>query len=473
MNTTWPLLLAQVDAETRLRLRSRGTLIAALVIFAATLAWIPDPAKKASSISWHLAGDERTLSGLYTAAYVGTASAVLAACFLPLVGFYLVAGSVRRDAESRLGLVLAATPLSNAAYLGGKVLAHAAYLHVLGALAFVSGLVAFLRFGEGALDAAAFTLPFVLIVPPALLSTAAAAVLCDVTPGLRGRGGLVAWFFLWAFGLLVIPALLAGGVEGHGYPFFDPCGMVAFTQAMAASVPGREVHGVSMGIQFHPSLERVPWSGLPIGARFVSARALALVVPVIPVLLAARLFDRFDPGRRRLAAVHVRQDAPTGSAPETVDAPRWPLAPAVLAPSFTRTVAAEARLTWQTSRWLRWPLLLAALAGALPGASAALVAYLLLLVPVLAEAAARDSLAGLVTLVAAQPGARPRVPTHAAAALLFCVAPVLPALVVNLIVAPARAVALLLGLAGLAGFATAAGTLTRGGRLFSGVATAA
>ena len=55
-------------------------------------------------------------------------------------GFYLVAGSVKRDRESGLGAILAATPLSKAAYLGGKFAAHFAYLLVLDLLALAAGL---------------------------------------------------------------------------------------------------------------------------------------------------------------------------------------------------------------------------------------------------------------------------------------------------------------------------------------------
>ena len=59
--------------------------------------------------------------------------AILSGIFLTMGGFYLVAGSVRRDRERGVGAILAATPLSKTAYLGGKFAAHFAYLLVLDA----------------------------------------------------------------------------------------------------------------------------------------------------------------------------------------------------------------------------------------------------------------------------------------------------------------------------------------------------
>ncbi|HLE84508.1 MAG TPA: hypothetical protein VJG13_09230, partial [Thermoanaerobaculia bacterium] len=89
------LLRAQVEAETKTRLRSTGTLVAVVALFAASFLWIPDPAKNSASIAWQTA-DERTVSGVYNSAYVGASSAIVAALFLSLIGFYLVTGSVRR-----------------------------------------------------------------------------------------------------------------------------------------------------------------------------------------------------------------------------------------------------------------------------------------------------------------------------------------------------------------------------------------
>ena len=142
-----------------MRLRSPATLIAVLAFVAAAFFWIPDPHGTATSLSWELP-DGRVQAPLYTAEYVGLAISILSGIFLAMGGFYLVAGSVRRDRERNVGAILAATPLSKTAYLGGKFAAHFVYLFVLATLGLAAGLVAFLRFGTGPFSLADFTLPY-------------------------------------------------------------------------------------------------------------------------------------------------------------------------------------------------------------------------------------------------------------------------------------------------------------------------
>ena len=73
-------------------------------------------------------------------------------------------------------------------------------------------------------------------------------------------------------------------------------------------------------------------------------------------------------------------------------------------PTATRAMLAEARLIWESASWIKWPLALAAiLAGLLPGNLAQGI-FLVLLVPVISEAAAREDLAGTRSLVFSQPG---------------------------------------------------------------------
>ena len=95
-----------------MRMRSVGTLVALLAAFAAAILWIPDPAGHASSLSWRFP-DGRVQAPIYDAAYIGFAASALIAILVALGGFYLVAGSVRRDRERGVGVILAATPLSN------------------------------------------------------------------------------------------------------------------------------------------------------------------------------------------------------------------------------------------------------------------------------------------------------------------------------------------------------------------------
>ncbi|HVM74472.1 MAG TPA: hypothetical protein VMT75_02445, partial [Candidatus Saccharimonadales bacterium] len=69
--------------------------------------------------------------GLYTSGWIGTLVALTITCFVSLVGFYIVKNSVERDRDTGVGQILAATPLSKAAYAFGKFLSNFAVLSTM------------------------------------------------------------------------------------------------------------------------------------------------------------------------------------------------------------------------------------------------------------------------------------------------------------------------------------------------------
>ena len=305
-----------------MRLRSPATLIAVLAFVAAAFFWIPDPHGTATSLSWELA-DGRVQAPLYSAEYVGLAISILSSIFLALGGFYLVAGSVRRDRERNVGAILAATPLSKTAYLGGKLAAHFVYLLVVASLGLTAGLVAFIRFGAGPFSLVDFTVPYLLTTIPAVAVVASVAVLFDVTPILRGRGGLVVWFFFFVFVLVKLPLDLSGlevdSLEKRfmTMPIYDPSGLATHQWRVRQSLP-ETVKGVSSGYIMHSKpFERVPWHGVPLAWSFVGIRALNLALALVPFGLAVLLFDRFDPARARRRRKKERKGRETDRRPRS------------------------------------------------------------------------------------------------------------------------------------------------------------
>ena len=93
--------------------------------------WIPDPKSNAASLTWELADGQRPVARLQRGVRRVSPSAILSAIFLPLGGFYLSRARCGATAQRGVGAILAATPLSKTAYLGGKLAAHFAYLLVL------------------------------------------------------------------------------------------------------------------------------------------------------------------------------------------------------------------------------------------------------------------------------------------------------------------------------------------------------
>ncbi|HEV7668460.1 MAG TPA: ABC transporter permease [Thermoanaerobaculia bacterium] len=483
---------AQVGAEVRTRLRSTGTLVALAVMLVGSYLWIPNPGGKATSVSWQLA-DGRLQTSVHSAAYIGSAMSFLAGFFAVVVGFYLVAGSIRRDRERRVGAILAATPLPNAAYLLGKYFAHVAYLALVVSLIVPIGVYHFLRFGVGPFDAAAFFGPLVLLTLPGIAFVAAMAVLFDVTPVLSGRMGLVIWFFVLSMVAAALPiAQATNPATGRTdrLPVFDPMGATSVAVLIGRSLPQAVPGSISTGLIFRKEVvPAVAWGGLPLDADFVARRLGGILWALPPLGLALLLFDRFDPARRRLSLRRKGKKAPTtaiAAAPTLLDplaatagtvpiaAPSFAaLAPVAARPSAFLAIVADAVLLWKTGSILRWAvLILVILAAFLPASAAPMVGggFLLLLAPLISEASCREALAGAGPLVFSQPGVpRSTVLWKLGSVGLFVVAVSLPFLLRALVDSPARGFAALSGLLFVAALSVSFGVLSGGGKLFVGI----
>ena len=395
---------------------------------------------------------------------------------------------MRRDRERGVGAILAATPLSKTAYLGGKFAAHVAYLMVLEVVALLTGLVAFLRFGVGSFSPSAFAGPYLVLTIPVVVVVASLAVLFDVTPGLRGRGGLVLWFFFFLFGLVRLPLDLAGAPDDPAdtrtlsRPVFDPAGIATDQWIVRETIP-KEATSVSAGHVSYGkrTIVHVPWKGIRVTRELIAMRAANMLAAAIPLALAVLVFDRFDParGRRRdrkaglfarLAARVSRRRKVDGGGDGDLAPGAVTLTPVSPRPSTWSAVLAEARLIWESASWIKWPLAVSAiLAGLLPG-NFAQAAFLLLLVPVVSETAARERLAGTAALVFSQPSV-PRSPAlwKAAAVALVVLALGAPLVVRSLLASPARGLACAGGLLAVAAISVGMGSLSGGGKLFTGI----
>jgi hypothetical protein len=146
------------------------------------------------------------------------------------------------------------------------------------------------------------------------------------------------------------------------------------------------------------------------------------------------------------------------------------LSPVAPHPTGKGAIYAEARLIWESATWIKWPLAVAALlAGLLPG-NFAQGLFLVLLVPVISEVAAREKLAGTRALVYSQPGV-PSSPALWKAAAVSIVVLMLgaPLAMKCFLVSPLRGLACLAGLVAVAGVSVGLGSLSSGGKLFSGL----
>jgi len=303
-------------------------------------------------------GDYR---GVYTSAWIGAMVSLVATTFLSLVGFYIVKNAVDRDRQTRVGEILAGTPLTKVSYLLGKFLSNFAVLvSMVAVLALAAVAMQLLAAEDRTFHARGLLLPFLFLTLPAIAMTAAMALLFEVFRFLRGGFGNVLWFFLWALGI---------GLPGvTGLLQLDPTGLWIVYQSMVpaarAGIPGYvESFSLTIADKSVKVATGFHWNGVEWSPGVVIARLAWTAVAFALVLCGAWFFDRFDPARsRRKAGAKPRSEGaatPAGVAPElpttqahiATSTHLTPLASGARHSGSWRILAAELHLALKGYRW--------------------------------------------------------------------------------------------------------------------------
>ena len=422
--------------------------------------------------------------GWFNSAWIGFVFGTVGAAILPLLGFYLVKDSVQRDRDTRVGALLAASPMSTLGYVGAKFLSNFAVLaSVLGVATLMAPFMQWWRAEDLAINPLVIAAHVALIAGPSLLVVSALAVLFECLPLLRGAIGNVVYFFLWAAVLSVGMAGPDRMREGAQGPMFersaDPLGistpLADFESRLDREVPGHP-RTLAVGVNVGQHIDhRIAWSGMLGDAAWMSGR-LAWAFACLPFLLAAAFFfDRFDPARRvrRVAADAVPAEIGDGAPPTSNWHALTPLARRGAGWRPLALVAAEWRLLLKRQRWWWY----AGVAGAWIAAATVPIANAVAIVVPIAwfwaltrwsHLGARAPMHDMVRLLASAPAPVLRqLPTQWLAATLMGPALVLP-LVVRLLGEGAWSVVaqMIVGSGFVAALALATGAASRGPRLF-------
>ena len=292
--------------------------------------------------------------GLYNSAWIGAVMAVCCSTFFSLAGFYVVKNSVQRDVDTRVGQILAATPMRKTFYTLAKTLSNFAVLASMVVVLMLAAVVMQVLHAEtGGLSLWQLWAPFLLLTLPMMALTAAVAVLFEVLPGLRGGLGNTAYFFVWIAGLAI-------GVQSG---IADPLGiqnLFLSTRAALTQIDPRSPNAFSLTIGGEHAVRTFLWNGFDWTTEVVLSRILWVAVAAALALLASLFFHRFDPAyergsRRKLdAPVPAPAEAPEMQAVATRQA-GWvtltALAPARGGLRFPQIVVSELRLMLKGQRW--------------------------------------------------------------------------------------------------------------------------
>ncbi len=308
--------------------------------------------------------------GLYNSAWVGIVYGLLAVMLLPLFAFYVVKNSIGRDRQTRVGQIIATTPVNRPLYLLGKWLSNLAVLTILLLALSLMALVMQRWRGEAsAIQPVPLLLPLWVLGLPVMALVAALALLFESVPLLAGGIGNLIYFFGWLFFLnnISLPGLFRAQV-GLISPGADVLGVtrpLAALQTVAAQIdPAYNGHFNIAGASYGRMPTVITWEGMEWTAVIAIERLAWLLAAVGLVLLTTLLFDRFDPARQRarqwtLPFKPGRKQPATSPVAEPDDTPR--LSVTLLAPLAERPGRASwlvllraelALLVHGRSRWL-------------------------------------------------------------------------------------------------------------------------
>jgi len=249
--------------------------------------------------------------GIYNSAWVGAAMAMLSACFISMVGFFVVKNTIERDRRTGVGQILAATPVSRLEYTVGKTFSNFLVLSAMaGVVAVLAGAMQWIRAEDTHINLYHLLMPFVVITLPALFVTSAIAVFFEAIPGLRGGIGNVVYFFAW--GGLLGGNFSRGFLSAHNDLLGTGIVLPSMLDVVRTQVPGVDVSGsdFSMGVNIRESgewlLTLFHWDGVNWTAQHLLWRLSWVGLGLVIAAAAAIPFDRFDPARARVTRARGR-----------------------------------------------------------------------------------------------------------------------------------------------------------------------
>jgi hypothetical protein len=303
---------------------------------------------------WIVVGDG--YRGVYNSAWIGMLMTICCSTFLSLVGFYIVKNSVLRDTDTRVGRILAATPMRKDFYALAKTLSNFAVLACMVAVLMLAAVVMQLQLAEARpINLWKLWAPFVLIALPAMLLPAALALLFETLPILRGGVGNVLYFFVWTAQL--------GIAAGAGWD--DVNGMQLLYRSTRAALQtanqNPDKFQFSLTIGGARAAHTFLWNGIDWTPHLLWVRVEWVAASLALALLASVFFHRFDPARewrrakqqKSAAQAAPQEQASVAVLPATAQTETHltPLARTRARLRFPQLVSSELRLMLKGQRW--------------------------------------------------------------------------------------------------------------------------
>ncbi|MCL6457825.1 MAG: ABC transporter permease, partial [Gorillibacterium sp.] len=279
-----------VRADFYERTRSYGFLVTVVMTILAAYFFVPfiDARYGVVMINEH--------RGIYNSAWIGATVVMSTVTILSLIGFALVKNAIDRDRMTRVGQIIATTPINKLGYLFGKFLSNLVVLTIIVFIVFVaSAAMQLIRNEDTTIRLLDLLLPFVLVALPVMAVVAALAVLFEASRVLSKGIGIIIYFFLWSqaflnynttikLGNFSLSSLMAPEI------FYDSM-IATFREQKNVTGPIEKADGI---IELLRPLETFVWGGVNWTAEMVAGRLIWVAIALVVVLLAAVVFQGFD-----------------------------------------------------------------------------------------------------------------------------------------------------------------------------------
>lgn len=271
------------------RTRSYPFLITLCLSLAVAYTFVPEPHANYSTIR---IGD---YLGYYNSAWFGYVTAIMTSIFLSLIGFYLVNSGIKTDVHTRVGQIMASTPVKNQSYLLAKTLSNFAVLCTIVLLVFLMAIALFYFYHDPGFpfEVAHFLKPYLLITLPALFFISCLAVCFEVLLGRYTTLQNGVFFFLFC-------ALAIHSPSGDSRYTWDALGSKIVTDRMETQVQELTgtptTDGLTIGyvLGHTAAAQKFAFKGIAFPITFLWSRLGWMFAGLVLVLGCAPFFSRFD-----------------------------------------------------------------------------------------------------------------------------------------------------------------------------------
>jgi hypothetical protein len=252
--------------------------------------FVPAPDANYVTFGWH--SSTTFYRGVYNSAWIGALVTLLASIFLSLFGFYVVNYAVKRDEETRVGQIIATTPIRNWVYMLGNTLSNFVVLSTMVVIVFLTALgMQFVRGEVYVVDLWTLFSPFLVLVIPLMFLVAAIAVLFERIPLLRRRMGNVIYVFVWLIGL----PLASERIDLFGLQMIKSSIAAAGSAKYPDMIQNAFILGFNTGFLQERTLAAFTWRGIQWTFEVLQTRLLLICLAFAIPLFASYGFNRFDP----------------------------------------------------------------------------------------------------------------------------------------------------------------------------------